>query len=614
MASFRTLQPGLLNVTRDDGASMVIPMSEQDALAQGLTPETQGGAAPPAIPAPEMANPFSMAKSPDAVAGPGGGPTDLGSGAGVFAQPAAAPDPRVVAQQLLTPMPVSHETAPAATKFDVPLPGERGGAPKTPDLVPVGGGAHGGGRAQSQSAGSEMDPMLANYINNGGGGGGGRPHMGVTSETRKFHESGPVDPALAADIAARQEELDQSTSNQLEDQALHRGDYLEQQAGLQQQQAQNVQAQMQRRQAIDNEITRLNLKSQTAQDELAAAKPKQVDQFWKEKGVGVRIAAAIAMFFGGQQAVRQGGPNTGLEMVNQNIDRWMNDQVQNYNAAKDKAALTNNAYKDALATYGSPELAQTNLQLQALAAKDALIKSTADQIGTQDALGQAQLALQESQLKRKQLQAQAQAQAGADVEAKLTMQGGGGGGGDIFTRIKKAAEAKTGLDYLSGKTGPDGKPLSGGPEVKDARERQIRLPNGEVVWTNSAVKGKELQDVITGNMQALDLGNQMNSILNNGAFSDLDKRRELKGLSTRFLSAVSAAEKQGVVTKADAEQAQATMADPNAILSDGGAGLKATLGAIKGGLQKHVANNTYEDPNATKPYGSAGATSFTPGL
>jgi len=79
----------------------------------------------------------------------------------------------------------------------------------------------------------------------------------VSSETRKFKQAGPVDPTLAADISQGQDQLDQATSNQLEDEALHKGDYLEQQGALMQERANAVKEQVARRQAIDAEIQRL---------------------------------------------------------------------------------------------------------------------------------------------------------------------------------------------------------------------------------------------------------------------------------------------------------------------------------------------------------------------
>jgi hypothetical protein len=135
MATYRPAGPGLLQIQRDDGQSIVLPMEEHEAQAQGLQPEGQG---PGGIPMPDMQNPYSMASSPNAVAGPGGAPTDLGTGAGVFAQKRPEEDPREIARLLTTPIPVAHETQRAPTKFDVALPGEKGGAPKAPELVPVG--------------------------------------------------------------------------------------------------------------------------------------------------------------------------------------------------------------------------------------------------------------------------------------------------------------------------------------------------------------------------------------------------------------------------------------------------------------------------------------------
>jgi hypothetical protein len=595
------LQPGLAQVTRDDGQSMVLPMDEGSAQAQGLQPEL----------APQAPNPYSMIGSGQAVAGPGGGglasmPTDTVEGAGVFAQPAPPPDPRVVAQQLLTPVPVSHEERPAS-KFDIPIPGDPGAPPKTENggLVPVGRAAR-GAPAQPQGASAEIDPMIAAVMQQGGGG-GGRPKLGLASETRKYHEAGPVDPALSAAIGKGQEEIDQSQSNQLEDEAAHRLGFLDQQAALQQEEAQRVQAAMQRRQAVDNEIARLNTRSQQAQDDLMNAKPKTVDQFWKDKGAAAQIGAAIAMSLGAWGATIGRTENMGLAVLDRTIERWMNDQIQQYNAAKDQATLSNNAYKDAIDTYGSPELAQTNLQLQALAAKESLIKTHAEQVGTQDALGAAALALQDSKLQRLKLQAQAQAQAGADVEAKLVMQGGGGGGNDLLSRLKRGAAAKQALDTIQGK---DSNPNA----VKDARERQIRLGNGEVVWTNSAPKATELQKSLTAGENAVSLMEQILQKVGTGGVVDLNTRKEIDSLQDRALTAISAQEFQGVVTKADAERAQQTLADKNAIFSDGGAGLRATLGAVKGNIQQVVRDNTYADPDATKPYAAPKSSSFKAGL
>ena len=642
MATFRMIQPGLASVTRDDGASMVLPLTEQDAAMQGLTPEAQA----PDIPQPDMRNPYSMASSPEAVAGPGGGPLDAlkihvqqgglkpfeGSGGGVAF--GAAPSDKFAAFRTHLGTPEADAAASAAklatgqsaakevADVDAMSPAKREayfarkeGTPSAVDtaknLVQVGSGERSSTvPSQQQGMSPEAQAVFEESLRANRGGGGGPAGLRVTGETRKFQQAGQVDPALSADITQKQAEQDQNASNQLEDEALHKGDYLEQQASLQQQNAQRIQAEMTHRQAVDAEIGRLNAKSQAAQDELAAAKPKQVDQFWKDKGLAVRLSSAVAILFGGQLALRTGGQNEGLKAVNMNIDRWMNDQVQSYNAAKDKATLTNNAYKDALATYGSPELARTNLQLQALAAKDALIKNTADQIGTTDALGKAQLALQDSQLQREKLKAQAQALAGAEVEQKLSFVQAGGGGGNkhaLRDAYHDAAGTQKDINEVTGR--------SAGPnDVKDARERQIRLSNGDIVWTNSAPKATELQKSLSAGANAVSLMEQISQKVGNGAVIDLNTRKEIEALQDRALTAISGQEFQGVVTKADAERAEKTLADKNAIFSDGGAGLRATLSAVKGGIAQTVRDNTYRDPNATKPYAAPGASTFTPGL
>jgi hypothetical protein len=588
MTTYRMLQPGLAEVTHDSGQSIVLPIDEATAQAQGLQPA--------GLQLPHVQNPYSMIGSGQAVAGPGGAATDLGTGAGVFAQPGpnygrGVPtvaqqvqlDSQALVDRLRTPVPTSHETAPPQSKFDYNLPPQPpGGAPE--GLVRAGSRA-----GQQQEAGQGqpgIDPLVLEAMAQGGGGGPRR--LGVTSETRKYHEAGPVDPELSASIKAGQEQLDQASSNSLEDRALHEGDFLEQQAALQQERAQQIQAAMQRRQAVDNEIGRLQSRSEQAQQALLNSQPKTVDQFWKDRGTAAQIGAAIAMSLGAWGATIGHTENMGMKLVDQTIDRWMNDQIQQYNVAKDKAVLANNAYKQAVDLYGSPELAQTNLQLQALAAKESLIKTQAEQIGTTDALGQAQLALQENQQKRRELQALAQQQAGADVEAKYTMQGGGGGGGgDILSRLKRGAEAKGLTDYLGGKTDKSGKAIAAAADSPLA----VRFPDGSTRFAGNAKEKTAAQRVVRSAheaIQKIDRLQQLTESASSRTWGDEDRARAESLLGGLVFEAHDA---MGVATfqEATKQNIERMVGDPEHFFRSPGAAAK--LNELKRQMQDQIEAN-----------------------
>lgn len=447
MATYRMLQPGLAQVTREDGQSIVLPLDEHTAQLQGLTPEQA------AVPRPF--DPDS-AIGPNAVAGEGAAAwqervrkaqeEDASSFKQALGSAKAAITTPVRPFEHPTGAPFVDPYAPqGASSASAPAPAAQPEPPKAPPrLIPVAGGepAH-----EAPPSGPNPYLLAAQQMRQGTA----PAKLAVTSETKKYHELGPVDPALQVDIARRQGEVDQGASNVLEDQAVHKLDYLEQQQAQLQEQAQQMQAAQARRTAIDNETQRLNMKSQADQDALRLAKPRSVDDFWKDKGMAAQVGAAIAMSLGEWGATISGRENAGMKLVNQAIERWTNDQIQTYNVAKDKATLSNNAYKDAIEIYGSPELAQTNLQLQANAAKMALIQNQAEQVGTPDALAQAQQALQEAQLQQKKLQAQAQQQAGADVEARFTMTDGGSGRNTLQV-ARNAVELKHLDDELGGRT------------------------------------------------------------------------------------------------------------------------------------------------------------------
>ena len=612
MATFRMLNPGLAEVDHGMGAPPIaVPMSEQDALANGLQPAQP--AAPGGIPLPGP-NPYA-GLPPEAVAGPGGGPIDPGQGAGVFGgpPPAQSGDPNVFRQAYDDAVTRGGAHAPQPDRFATHPIAEAPAGPAAESgegLVPIQPKAQ-QSRPTGQRNDGPIDPLVLEAMQQRGGG-GGPARLRVASETRKYHQSGPVDPALARDIGARQDELDQGESNSLEDAALHKGDYLEQQAALQQQQAQMVQQQIERRQAVDNELASYKATSDQKQAELMNAHPRTVDDFWKDQGVALGLATAVSVALGAWgTTLRGGGENPGMALLNSRIDHWVNDQRQQYEVAKDKATVSKNAYKDALDTFGSPAVAQANLQLQALAAKDALIKNTAEQIGTQDALGQAQLEMQKNQLQRKQLQAQAQMAAGADVEAKFTMQGGGGAGGagGVLGALKRGSEAAGYLKNIKGGTTEDK------AEAKDARSRQVRLPDGSYGFTPDGVSREKIQHTIDGRADLKSKLEQLAHMQESENMLDPTVRAKYNALASFSRTQANVLMEQGAMSEGDKANVTMGIPDPSVVMGrTAAAALRQTIAAHDSSLQAAIRNSVYKDPSLSESYAAPAAQTFQPGL
>lgn len=444
-----------------------LPLTPEQMAAAGVNPEQ----APGGIPMPPMQNPYG-GLPPNAVAGPGGGPTDLGSAApdsairlaaGNGTGPQLAPGDLA---RLTAPQPTSraHETQSRADSLLNIGAGDHAAASRPPALISTVGEAQ-----QAANAPAPSDPgqdAAAAWAMRHAMGGGGPRQLLETGETQKYKQYGTVPEALTQDIDARQQALDKAQAAGFSQVATDNADALARQRDIIAQQQADAQQAEARRQQVNQRIAQLQAHSDAAESALTQATPKQASEYFGGNA-GASILAGLAIALGAGVQTRT-GHNPGAEIVNGAIDRWVNDQKQQYEAAKDKATLANNAYKNALDVFGTPEAAQSQITLQALAAKNAMAQNMADQSKNQQWLANANLMQQDDQLKRQQLRAQGIQQAGMrDVDSTLRVTGGPGGSGKnpFLEGAKAAAEYRTATRTASDSTNED---VRTGLEVKKA--------------------------------------------------------------------------------------------------------------------------------------------------
>lgn len=444
-----------------------LPLTPEQMAAAGVNPEQ----APGGIPMPPMQNPYG-GLPPNAVAGPGGGPTDLGSAAPDSAIRLAAGNgtgpqlsPGDLAR-LTAPPPTSraHETQSRADSLLNIGAGDHAAASRPPALISTVGEAQ-----QAANAPAPSDPgqdAAAAWAMRHAMGGSGPRQLLETGETQKYKQYGTVPEALTQDIDARQQALDKAQAAGFSQVATDNADALARQRDIIAQQQADAQQAEARRQQVNQRIAQLQAHSDAAESALTQATPKQASEYFGGNA-GASILAGLAIALGAGVQTRT-GHNPGAEIVNGAIDRWVNDQKQQYEAAKDKATLANNAYKNALDVFGTPEAAQSQITLQALAAKNAMAQNMADQSKNQQWLANANLMQQDDQLKRQQLRAQGIQQAGMrDVDSTLRVTGGPGGSGKnpFLEGAKAAAEYRTATRTASDSTNED---VRTGLEVKKA--------------------------------------------------------------------------------------------------------------------------------------------------
>lgn len=496
MASNYVLDPstGIPMLQTPNGPGLPLPLSPQQMQQAGSMPMPDPNALGP--------NPYG-GLPPEAVAGPGGGPvsardadindfkqtmgkvgswltTPMGGG---YRQPNAAPGVPP------PPGPPGPPGAPAGASYKNPY-----AAPAPQNATPVAQppaekkGPKLAEPKEDKSASSEeggepaLDPDVAAAIREAsGGGGGGGGHMGVTSEKRKFSLSGPVDPELAGSIKKGTAELDDAEAKRVDDRAsaeqrLWAAHQAEEQVRLD-----DLAAERERRSAVDSERARLQNVRTMRERDAASLKAPQVEEYWKDKGMGAQIATAIAAVCGGWLQGYRGGSNPGIDLMNQNIERWIASQKEEYERARGRVTDADNHYKQALDIYGTPAQAEADLRARTYAVRDQQLRIAANQIGTEDAQKNAQLAISTGQLQRQQAQAAGQAAAKVEVEQNIGWQGNGGGGGSVLRGLEAGARAKKAKATILGE------------DQKGQPDTAVRFSDGTVTYARDANEAGDLQ-------------------------------------------------------------------------------------------------------------------------
>lgn len=440
-----TGQPSVQTAT---GAFLPLPMGADELSAMGL--------APGAPPRPDV--------GPDLRLADNSGATNLGSPDPAMAQFIAdqnRQDSVADVRAQLAPaaqQPQAHPSqADRFSQLDQVGQGQPASAPRGPAVDPSTLARPGSGGAPQQGAptqGGQMDPLVQQVFEEslrGGGGGGGPRKLGVTSETHKYTQSGPVDPATLAaisDTRNAREGYDLAAA-QMADERRARV-YQAEQAEAETR-ALEVQARYERFQAQQRELAAFQTKRDAVAAEAAQMKVPEAADYWQSAGTVAKLTAGLSMVFGGALAGLQGGPNRGMEAVNQQVNSWIGEQRERYERKGAQIRDMDTQFGRLVQQFGSENVAEQVMREQAYAVRDNMLMSYAKQMGTPQALEVATQAQLVGEEQRAQAAAAAQAAASVEIEQKLAMQGGGGGGAPtLLSALEKAARAKKASETITG--------------------------------------------------------------------------------------------------------------------------------------------------------------------
>jgi hypothetical protein len=323
--------------------------------------------------------------------------------------------------------------------------------------------------SQQQAAGGDInDPLVRQAMAEAmrRPGGGGPRGLGITGETQKYttFQNPGGDPTK---VAAAQEAL--GASDKYSEELAKSLNVRQQQAYEAQQgelaaRAGQMQAQQQHYEAQQALLQDYQSKRDAAMAEAAQLKTPQMEDYWGSRGTMANIATALSITLGGALQGLRGGQNTGLEMANQSIDRWIASQREEYQRAREKGTDLDNQYAKMVQRFGSENLAADHLREQAWTVRDGMLKNYAEKIGTPSALESYNQAMLQTEAQRAALQAQNSQGAQVDIEQKLSMQGGGGGGKPkgVLDMLRAGAEAKKLKDELAGEGKEPGRAIESG--------------------------------------------------------------------------------------------------------------------------------------------------------
>lgn len=595
MATYRDRPDGLVDVQLDTGQTL--PMSEVQAQMGGATREAPAalpgglaappgpgqvagavpppGAAPGPLPSPQLGpNPYSMINSGEATAQ--NVPQDQVENARRAAD-AISGVGRKVKDWFTSPIQISGDSKYAQEQRDKaaagpapaeapPAPAPAAGAPASAPAAPA--PASPGG---SSGGGWQIDQPLTLV-------GGGVPlesrivRPGVKAEPSFKRVMGDIDPENVRDEhfrasqdvwLAREEALEserlanESTKIYNED---RKNELAERRAKLQEKQ---------------------NLIEQR-EKEASQATPQGRSEIMSSRSGLSKMMGALSIAMGGYYQGLTGRNNPGLDLINQTIAQEIADQRAKWEAAKDKVGMANNDFAKAMQLYGDPNVAEADLYNRNLTLAANIAQNhwkRAENIGEYEKQVEVGQALMEQAAAKKQ-------------EAFTLLHGQGLQ--DTYRR----------------------EPVRiAGDLTDDQMKSMVNVPGyGTGFVANSATQPDVQKRAVAGGTAKQYVRELMELLPKSGPVNDLKDRARLEPYRVRALAAISALEGQGIVTEADAKNAQNILGDENSFFTGGRTSLEATAKALRIGMDALVRGYLFGDPHRRTRMKTESAESFTPGL
>lgn len=294
------------------------------------------------------------------------------------------------------------------------------------------------------------------------------------------------------------------------------------------------------------------------------------DRFWASRSTGQKISGLIGIALGGLSQGMRGGPNAGLDIINQAIDRDIKAQEFAYGATRDTANAKQTAFGMAMQKYNSVDAARSMARAAALDAVIAQTQQMAALSKGTDAQNRADMALASLMDERAQQVAQGVLFAPARQVAAPRMFV------DPTTGLTYTeAEAKGVAKEYRGYGFEQGKQQAGfladvGKEIvkgqiaknKDGQAMAVQLPNGDRIQARTEAEAQKLSDLATAVTNASQLVAKAKAIRSDPTWrASPSKRAELAQTQAELTFAVKDSKGLGALSGPDMDLARDGTAD-----------------------------------------------------
>ncbi len=236
-------------------------------------------------------------------------------------------------------------------------------------------------------------------------------------------------------------------------------------------------ADRQKRAAIDQEITAKENEAQRVWQEAGKVPAVDAQRLWNSKTTMGKILASVLLGLGYIISAK-----TGSNPVQAAFDKANNDDIEEQKLAHEKAQAAgkaaDNAYARELDRWGKPELAAQSMRLRGEKIFDAMLKERALRTQNPELVARVELQNAEREEARNRQWGVLLSQLAPTVETTSKyVPPSGGGGVDPLKRLERGAKASEAYDKITGK-----KPTEPGAQRKaewDLNTR-VRLPDGRI--------------------------------------------------------------------------------------------------------------------------------------